>query len=245
MVGILNEEAARRFWPDENPIGRTLAIGTGPDADRLTIVGVIASARHDGPNQPHKAELFAPQAQFPTRVMTLVLEPSRGVPALAAAYRRALRDVDPLVPASTLEPLEQSVGDAVALPRLYATLVGIFAACALLLAAVGVYGVMAYTVAQRRREIGVRLALGADPAGIRRLVIGRGARLALIGLGGGLVAALALGRVIERLLFGVTSFDVPTLVAVPVVLGVVTLVASWVPARRAMRLDPVSAIREE
>ena len=245
MVGILNEEAARRFWPGENPIGRTLAIGTGPDADRLTIVGVIASARHDGPNQPHKAELFAPQAQFPTRVMTLVLEPSRGVPALAAAYRRALRDVDPLVPASTLEPLEQSVGDAVALPRLYATLVGIFAACALLLAAVGVYGVMAYTVAQRRREIGVRLALGADPAGIRRLVIGRGARLALIGLGGGLVAALALGRVIERLLFGVTPFDVPTLVAVPVVLGVMTLVASWVPARRAMRLDPVSAIREE
>jgi putative ABC transport system permease protein len=245
LVGIVNEEAARRFWGDENPVGRTLTIGTGPNADRLTIVGVIASARHDGPNQPYKAELFATQAQFPTRAMTLVLEPSHDVAALASAYQQALHEVDPLVPASTLDPIEGQVGNAVALPRLYAILVGLFATAALLLAAIGVYGVMAYTVAQRQREIGVRLALGADPSGIRRLVLGRGARLALAGLAIGLVSALALGRVIESLLFGVTPFDVTTLLVVPLVLGAMALLASWVPARRAMRLDPVRAMREE
>ena len=245
MVGILNEEAARQLWPGESPVGRTLAIGDGPDADRLTIVGVIASARHDGPNQPYKPELFAPQAQFPTRFMTLVMEPARDVPALATAYEQALREIDPLLPASALEPIDRYVGDAVALPRLYAMLVGFFASAALLLAAIGVYGVMAYTVARRRREIGVRLALGADPAGIRRLVLGRGARLAVAGVGIGLVVAVALGRVIESLLFGVTPFDGATLVTVPLVLGGMALVASWVPARRAMRLDPVTAMRED
>jgi predicted permease len=245
LVGIVNEDAARRFWGSENPIGRTLSIGTGPNAQRLTIVGIVASARHDGPNQPYKAELFATQAQFPTRFMTLVMEPSRDIGSVASAYQQALREVDPLVPAATLEPIEGQVGDAVALPRLYAMLVGLFASAALLLAAIGVYGVMAYTVAQRRREIGVRLALGADPSGIRRLVLGRGVRLAVAGLAVGLVAALALGRVIESLLFGVTPFDVATLVAVPLVLGGVALIASWVPARRAMQLDPVRAMREE
>ena len=244
-VGIVNEEAARQFWPGENPVGRTLAIGGGPDGERLTIVGVVASSRHDGPNQPYKGELFAPQAQLPTRFMTLVFEPSRDLGSLVTAYRQVLSEVDPLVPASPLQPIDQFVGEAVALPRLYALLVGIFASAALLLAALGVYGVMAYTVAQRKREIGVRLALGADPAGIRRLVLGRGARLALAGVGVGLAAAVALGRVIKSLLFGVTPFDATTLLIVPVVLGTMALVASWVPARRAMRLDPVRALREE
>lgn len=245
-VAIVNEEAARRFWPGENPVGRVLLLGSdSPAAPRLTIVGVLASARHDGPDQPYKAELFAPQAQFPTRVMTVVLEPARDLPSLTAAYAQALREVDPLVPVSELEPIERRVGDAIALPRLYAILVGLFAAAALLLAALGVYGVMAYAVAQRRREIGVRLALGAAPSGVQRLVLGRGVRLAVAGLAIGLVAALALARIIESLLFGVTPFDPATLVVVPLVLGAVALLASWVPARRAMRLDPVSALRED
>ena len=245
-VAIVNEEAARRFWPGEDPVGRVLVLGRdSPDAPRLTIVGVVASARHDGPDQPYKAELFAPQAQFPTRVMTVVLEPARDLPSLIAAYAQALREVDPLVPISELEPIERRVGEAIALPRLYAILVGLFAAAALLLAALGVYGVMAYAVAQRRREIGVRLALGAAPSGVQRLVLGRGVRLAIVGLAVGLVAALALARVIESLLFGVTPFDPATLVVVPLVLGAVALLASWVPARRAMRLDPVSALRED
>lgn len=244
-VGIVNEEAARRFWPGENPVGRVLALGESDQAPRITIVGVVGSARHDGPDQPYKPELFVPWEQYPTRVLNLVLEPAGEGPALAAAYRQALRDVDPLLPVAALEPIGQRLGDAVALPRLYATLVGLFAASALLLAALGVYGVIAYTVAQRSREIGVRLALGADPAGIRRLVLSRGARLAVIGLAIGIAASLALGRVIETLLFGVTPFDVATLLTVPFVLTAVALLASWVPARRASRLDPASTMRAE
>jgi ABC-type antimicrobial peptide transport system permease subunit len=137
------------------------------------------------------------------------------------------------------------MGAAVALPRLYATLVGIFAATALLLAALGVYGVMAYSVAQRQREIGVRMALGAAPAGIRRMILGQGGRLAASGLVIGVLAALALGSLLSKLLFGVTPYDPVTLLIVPVVLGVVTLFAAWVPAARAMRMDPVSVIRME
>ena len=165
--------------------------------------------------------------------------------ALTAALRQSLRDVDPLVPTPVLQPIEQRVGDAVEVPRLSAALVGMFASVALLLAALGVHGVMAFTVAQRKREIGVRLAVGADPAGIRRLVLGRGLRLTAIGVGIGLLVALALGRVIESLLFGVSPFDIATMLAVPALLALVSLLATWIPAQRAMRLDPVRAMRDE
>jgi putative ABC transport system permease protein len=245
QVGVINEEAARKFWPGENALGRVLSSGREADAPKITIVGIVASAHHDGANQPYKTELFLPFAQFPSRGVTLVLQPTRDAPALAAAVRQALHDVDPLVPVSSLEPMTQLAGSTIALPRLYAILVGIFAAVAVLLAALGVYGVMAYAVTQRQREIGVRLALGAEPAGIRRMVLGEGARLALVGLGLGLVGAVLAGQLLNKLLFGIGRFDVPTLVAVPLVLGAVTVIASWLPARRAAGLDPVTAIRSE
>jgi predicted permease len=244
-VAIVNEEAARRFWPNVNPIGRLLATSDAPDARAMTIVGIAASVHHDGPNQPYKNELYLPIDQVPSRGITLILEPSRDVASLAAAVRQALHDVDPLIPVRALDPMTQIVGETTSLPRLYATLVGLFAAAALLLAALGVYGVMAYAVAQRQREIGVRLALGAEPSGIRRMILGEGGRLALLGVVIGLGAATLTGQLIGRLLFGVSAYDAPTFVAVPLVLGVVTVVAAWIPARRAMRLDPLSAIREE
>lgn len=245
MVGIINEEAARRFWPGENPVGRVLSTGREAEAPRITVVGIVASGRHDGPNQPYKTELFLSSAQFPSRGVTLVVEPARDVAALTTALRSTLRDVDPLVPLRPVTPIGQLVGETMSLPKLYATLVGLFAAAALLLAALGVYGVMAFVVNQRQREIGVRLALGAEPAGIRRMVLGQSGRLAIVGLAVGIGGAMLLGQVIGKLLFGVSPTDVPTLVAVPLVLGVVTMLASWIPARRAMRLDPLIAIREE
>jgi putative ABC transport system permease protein len=244
-VGIINQEAARRFWRGENPIGRVLATGKEVDAPRITIVGVVASSHHDGPNEPYKTEIFLPSAQFPSRGVTLVLEPARDVGSMTAALRQALHEVDPLVPLSTITPMAERVGNAVALPKLYATFVGAFAAAALLLAALGVYGVMAYVVTQRQREIGVRLALGAAPSGIRRMVLGQSGRLAVMGLSIGIAGALFTGESLSKLLFGISRFDAPTLIAVPLVLGVVTLIASWMPARRAMQLDPLSAIREE
>jgi putative ABC transport system permease protein len=244
-VGIINEEAAKRFWPGENPIGRQLMGGDAPGTQPITIVGVVASVHHDGPNQPYKNELFLPIDQVYSRGVTLILEPKRDVAALGGAVRQALHAVDPLIPGATLEPMSQIVGETTALPRLYATLVALFAGAALLLAALGVYGVMAYAVAQRQREIGVRLALGAEPSGIRRMVLGEGGRLALIGLVLGLGAAAATGQLIGKLLFGVSAYDARTFVTVPLVLGAVTVMAAWIPARRAMRLDPLVAIREE
>jgi ABC-type antimicrobial peptide transport system permease subunit len=153
--------------------------------------------------------------------------------------------VDPLIPLAGPVAIERSVGDALALPRVYATLVGGFAAAALLLASLGVYGVMGYAVSRRRREIGVRLALGAAPGGIGRLVLRQGVLLALGGLGIGVLAALGLARLLTRLLFGVGSFDPLTYAAVPLVLGAMALLATWLPARRAMRTDPLVAIRED
>ena len=244
-VGIINEEAARRFWPGQDPIGRILAQGEDSTAPRVTIVGVVASARHDGPNQPYKVELFVPFAQAPSRGPTFVLEPTRDLESALTVFRQALREVDPLVPVAGADQVEQLVGNALSLPRLYALLIGIFASAALLLAVLGVYGVMAYTVAQRQREIGVRLALGAAPSGIRRLVLGQGGRLALAGTALGLLAAVAVGKLLGSLLFGVSALDAPTYIAVPLILGGMTVLASWLPARRAMRVDPLVAMREE
>jgi predicted permease len=245
LVGILNEFAAERYFPGKDPIGRMLARGPAPDAPRITIVGVVASGRQDGPNQPYKPELFVPFAQRPVRGAAIVLEPSRDMASASRAFAQSLKEVDPLVPVSALTPIEQSIGNAVALPRLYATLVAIFATAALLLAALGVYGVMAYAVTQRQREIGVRMALGAQPGGIQRMILAQGGMLAAIGLGIGVALSMILGQLLSKLLFGVTPFDVPTLLAVPLVLGAATVAASWLPARRAMRLDPVAVIRQD
>jgi ABC-type antimicrobial peptide transport system permease subunit len=222
-----------------------LSRGNAPNVPPITIVGVVASGRHDGPNQPYKPELFVPIAQRPSRGVAIVIEPARDLTSASQTFARSLREVDPLIPVSTLAPIETSIGDAVALPRLYATLVGIFATAALLLAALGVYGVMAYAVSQRQRELGVRMALGAEPGRIQRMILGQGGKFAAIGLGVGVAMSMALGQLLSKLLFGVTPFDVPTLLAVPAVLGAATLAASWLPARRAMRLDPVAVIRQD
>ena len=245
LVGILNEYAAERYFPGKDAIGRQLLRGSAPNAPRVTIVGVVATGRADGANAPYKPEIFVPLAQRPVRGVSVVIEPSRDLGAATRAFAQSLREVDPLIPVSPMQPIEERIGSSVALPRLYATLVGIFAGAALFLAALGVYGVMAYSVTQRQREIGVRLALGAAPSGIQRMIFLQGGRLAAIGLLVGLTLSMMLGQFLSKLLFGVTPFDVPTLVMVPTVLGVATIVASWLPARRAMKLDPVAVIRQD
>jgi len=243
-VAIINEEAARAFWGGKDPVGRVLATSEDPTRPRATVVGVVASARHDGPSQPYKVELFLPMGQFPSRATNLVIVARGGEAAVVPALRQVLREVDPLVPLGAVTPLERMVGESVSLPRTYASLVGAFAAAAMLLAVIGVYGVMAYAVTQRQREIGVRLAMGASPEGIRRLVLGEGGRLAAVGLGVGVVIALMVGQLLGALLFGVSAFDVPTLAGTTLLLGTMTLLASWWPARRAMRVDPLDAMRD-
>jgi len=244
-VGIVNEEAVRKLWGGKSPLGRTLSSGPDSSAPHFTIVGVVATSLQDGPNQPPKAELFVPLGQLPSNGFSVVLEPSHGAAGAIAALRTAIHDVDPLLPFETPVAMEDLASDVVALPRLYATVIGVFAAAALALAVIGVYGVMAYAVAQRQREIGVRLALGASPANIGRLMLWRGAQLAAVGVGIGLLGAAALARLLGSLLFGVSSTDIETFVIVPLILGLTAFVACWVPARRAMRIDPIVAIRQE
>ncbi|HEV8358558.1 MAG TPA: ABC transporter permease [Gemmatimonadales bacterium] len=240
-VGVVNEEAARRMWPGKSPLGRELTSG----GKSLTVVGMVGTARPDGPNQPVKAELFFPYAQLATRGAFLVVEPRHDLAAALGAVRAAVREVDPQVPLAAVATMEERIGEVVALPRLYALLVGIFGVAAVALAILGVYGVMAYAVALRHREIGVRLALGAAPGAIRRLVLGQGSRLAVFGLGLGLIGAAAVGRLLRTLLFGVGPLDAFTFGGVAILLGAMFLLACWLPARRAMRVDPLVAIRDE
>jgi len=244
-VGILNQEAARRIFPDGRVLGRLLATGEDSTADRITIVGVVASARPDGPNQPVKSELFILLSQFPVRGVVLVVEPARDQAAAVNAVRTGLKEVDGEVPLGAVGTIGQAFADVTAIPRYFAIIVSSFAAAALLLALVGVYGVMAYVVSLRQREIGVRLALGAAPDGILLWLVGQGARLALLGLGLGVVAALAATRVIRSLLFGVGALDATTFASVAALLTLAALVACWIPASRARSIDPVAALRQD
>ncbi len=240
-VVIVNQEAARRMWGGKSPIGRILSTA----GEQATVIGVVGTARPDGPMQPEKAEMFLPLAQFATRGVAFVVESKQGTAAAIGALRGALAEVDPLVPLSGVTSLDELAADVVALPRVYALLLGVFAAAALGLALIGVYGVMAYSVAQRQREIGVRVALGAGPGAIRGLVLGRGVRLVVVGLVCGLGGAALVTRLIQSLLFGVPALDPLTFAGVSAVLGGMALLACWVPARRATRVDPVVVLREE
>ncbi|MFN8652965.1 MAG: ABC transporter permease [Gemmatimonadales bacterium] len=244
-VGLVNQEAARRLWGEKSPVGRVLRLGGSDDAPQLTIVGVVGSGRHDGPNQPYKPELFVPFAQFRSRGFAVALEPANDPRAALEAFKVALRETDPLIPVGDVQPIGELLRGATASSRTSATLIGCFAGVALLLSMIGVYGVMAYVVAQRQRELGVRLALGATPGTIRGLVLSQGARLATWGAVIGLGLALALGRFLRALLFEVSASDPGTLVAVPLLLCLMVLLACWIPARRAVRMDPLVAIRAE
>ena len=176
--------------------------------------------------------------------MLIVVESKLGTAGGIGALRAALDQVDPQVPLAAVATMEQRAGDTVALPRVYALLVGIFAVAALGLAILGVYGVMAFAVAQRQREIGVRLALGAGPGAIRRLVIAQGGKLTLIGLALGLAGATATATLLRNLLFGVPALDLPTFAGVSGLLALMALAACWLPARRATRVDPLVAMKD-
>jgi putative ABC transport system permease protein len=211
------------------------------------IVGVVSSVKHYGLNEQPQAQMYEPFRQMPNGSMTFVLEAALDPTGLTAAARREIQAVDPEQPIANTAPLDQLLADSLALARVQTLLLGIFAGIALLLAAVGLYGVMAYAVSQRTQEIGIRMALGADPQSVRWMVARQSARLTVLGLVLGLAGALALGRalssVLEPLLFRVQPNDTLTLVVVCAVLAAAAFIATAVPARRATSVDPIRALR--
>ena len=247
---VVNETAARLYWPGKDALGRELTVGTSFGLGRGraggTVVGVVADTRDFGPGEATKPEIFLSHSQIPVTFMSVAVRTaSPNSEALLGAIRARLRDIDPNIPIYQARTIDQLMGESVAKPRFYMLLLGAFALCALVLAAIGIYGVMSNVVGQRTHEIGVRMALGARGSQVLREVVARGMRPAVVGLVAGLAGALALTSVLSKLLYGVSATDPVTFVGVAVVLATVALLANWVPARRAARVDPAIALRSE
>jgi predicted permease len=245
-VAVLGAEAARRFWPAEDPIGRRIRIHVGvglPETERR-IVGIAGDVRTGSLGAAPGPLVYVPHAQYPTRGMTVFARAPRGPEVAAAILREALRRADPHLAPTRMRSGDALVSSAAAQPRFQARLLGLFAAIALTLAAIGLYGVTAFAVAQRRAELGLRMALGADPPALVRLVIRQSARPVGAGLATGLLGAALVTRLFSTLFSSVRLLDPLTYTAVPVLLLMVVGLASYLPARRAARLDPLAALRE-
>jgi putative ABC transport system permease protein len=249
FVAVVDRDFARRFWPDEDPIGKRIAINTVPKSNPpmpqwCTVVGVVGHVKHYGPDVEGREQAYFPLAQSPfLRSMYLAVRTTLEPTSVTSAIRQQVFAIDKSMPIYEVSTMDQLLSNSVVQPRLNLTLLVTFAALALALAAVGIYGVMAYVVTQRTREIGIRIAVGAQTEDVLRQVLTEGARLAAIGLALGLVGSLATSRLIATLLFGVKPTDPLTFAAVAVILTSVTLAACYIPARRATRVDPMVALR--
>lgn len=249
LVVIVNEALAAEGWPGTDPIGRRLRIGgmdTGGIEPWATVVGVVKNVPAEGVTAPARPTYYFDYRQLPyrTRYLTTVLRSSRPLGEMVAPVRTALRAVDAAVPAE-FQTMEDRVASSVADRRFTAVVLGAFAAVAFLLAAVGIYGVVSYTVSQRTREIGIRLALGAEPAAVRRQVQRRAMIVVAVGLVLGVAGALLVSRLLRSLLFDVTATDPLSFAAAVILLAAAGWLASWLPARRSTRVDPMIAIRAE
>ncbi len=245
-VVIINETMARRFWRDENPLGRRIKYGLLSSRGRwMTIVGVVADTRRTGYEADVRPETYVAQSQSPDVGLALLIRTTGEPTALVPSLRAALQEIDPLIPLESVHPLNDEVVAMTAGRRLNTTLFTVFAAIAAILAAVGIYGVVATSVEQRTRELGVRLALGATGGSILRMVLVEGLALVGVGLLLGLLAALALSGAMARLLYEVRPTDAATLTSITLLTVIVALLASLVPAVRAVRVDPVTALRAE
>ena len=244
-VAVVNETMARRLWPGQDPIGRRFRLGDLAAGPWITVVGLAGDALYRSLEaEASRPMVYLPQAATGDRAMTLVVRATGPTAAVARALRPMIWGVDRGVPLPVVRRLEDVVAAELAPQRFNASLFGFFAGLALALSAVGVYGVMAHFVTLRRPEIGVRVALGASPRAIAAFVVRRGGAAAGVGLVAGMAGALALGPVLESLLYGVRPADPVTIAVVAGVFAVVTLAASWAPARRAIRLDPVQVLRQ-
>jgi predicted permease len=245
LVAIVNRSLAQAVWPGRDPLGQTIDVASASGVKSRQVVGVVEDVRHAGPSVESGPEIFAPVLQSPVRFATLAVKTGREPDAVVPEVLAALRRVDPDLAVAGVRPLDDLVSAAVAAPRFRLVLAGTLAAVALLLAALGLYGLTSYTVGLRTREMGIRAALGASRGSLFGAVLGRSLGLALAGVVIGLAGAYALSRLLASLLYGVTPTDPATFVAAPLALLAVAAVAALLPARRAARVDPMIALREE
>lgn len=249
-VTIINETMARKFFPNENPIGKQLAILWAPPEPGKPkpideIIGVVGDTRETSLDRDPNAAIYWPLARESYQFMTLIVRSAVDPIQLVASIQREIRAIDPDQPVADVHTLDQVVAKSIARPRFDTMLLGIFAGVALLLASVGLYAVMNYSATQRTQEIGIRMALGAKPSDILRLVVGHGMKLTVAGIVIGIAASLALTRMMASLLFGVTATDLPTFLGVSALLAAVAFLANYIPAHRATRVNPVVALRYE
>jgi predicted permease len=244
-VMLINQAMARQFWPNENPIGQRVTMKDWGPPLTGEIVGVVGDVKTNGLDEAAGPMIYWPYFQFPQLFNTIVLRSDGDFARLVPAVKAAIWSVEKNQPISQIENLEQVISESLARRRLYMILLGVFAGAALLLAAVGIYGMVSYSVSQRIREMGIRIAIGAERGDVLRLVLGQGAKVAVLGIILGIGAALGLTRLMSSLLFGVSATDPLTFAGVAVLLALVGLAACFIPARRAMRVDPMTALRHE
>ncbi|HEX8561277.1 MAG TPA: ABC transporter permease [Pyrinomonadaceae bacterium] len=244
-VAVVNETMARKYFPGEDPVGKRILVSMGSEPAPTEIIGVVGDARYDRLEGELRPMVYWTPPRFTYPSMTIVVRTVGDPGALGPAAVREIRAVDKDQPVSDVRTMESWLAESTARTRFGTLLLGAFACAALLLAAVGIYGVISYSVAQRRNEIGLRMALGAQARDVLRLVVGQGMRLVLAGVALGLLGALALTRLMAGLLYGVAATDPPTFAANALLLVAVSLLACYVPARRATRVDPLTALRRE
>jgi putative ABC transport system permease protein len=243
---IIDEEFARRYWPNEDPVGQRIRSGSDPDALVLTVVGVVGRVKMEGLSQDsNRVQGYFPFAQIPNGGMTVIIKGSSDPNQLMAAVRQQIKAIDPDQPIYSIKTMEEIRADSVASEKLNLTLLSIFAGIALVLAIVGIYGVMSYSVTQRTHEIGIRIAVGAQTSDVFRMILRQGMVLAVIGVGIGLVGAFVLTRLMTTMLFGVAPTDPATFAVIAALLIGVALLACYLPGRRATKVDPVESLRYE
>jgi putative ABC transport system permease protein len=243
-VVIVNQALAQKWFPKQEAVGKRITFDDPrkPDPKWITIVGLVGNIRHQGLDVEAKPEYYLPHSQDPYRGMILAVRSKQDPRSLAESIRREIRALDPEIPAANVRTLENVASDSIAPRRLSVVLIGVFAAVALVLASVGIYGVMSFLVVQRTHEMGVRMALGAQRFDVLRLVVGHGMKLVLIGSVIGLLMALISTRALSAMLYSVGAFDLPAFAGVTIALALVALLASYIPAVRATRADPMIAL---
>jgi len=242
-VVIVNEALAERVWPNEEALGKRLRFGSSESWSE--VIGVVDNVKHDGLLMADRPHCYSPHLQRPMPFLAIAVRSQLDKAALASSVRKVVQQIDPTMPIAAVQTMDEKLKGALATRRLTVALFNFFAVVALLLAAIGLYGVVSYSVAQRVRESGIRLALGAQTRDVLRLFVIQGMKPALVGIGLGLAAAFGLTRLLKSLLYGVSPTDPLTFGAIAVLLAIIALAACWLPARRATRIDPLVALRDE